>query len=78
MTTKRTVNTWLTIIIPIMAVLMLILLISGLVYEEMSEETFEIVHVGSGFLFVALAVIHAALNHGWIIHTYGKKKKPMP
>ncbi len=64
---------WLRVTVPIQSLLLIALLVTGLGANHFSPRVFEIVHKGGGLLFVALTVVHVALNRVWIKKNYFKK-----
>ena len=58
---------------PIIGVLILTQLFSGLFNRTLHYETFEIIHKGGGVLLFFGAVIHVALNWAWINTNFLRK-----
>lgn len=59
-------TTALKIVNPILGILALNQIVTGLFGEDLPPETFEILHEGGGILFAVTALIHLALNWGWV------------
>lgn len=59
-------NTALKIVNPILGILALNQILTGLFGEHLPPETFETLHEGGGILFAVIALIHLALNWGWV------------
>ena len=58
---------------PVIAVLILSQLVSGLLHKVLHYEVFEVMHKSGGiFLFIGV-LIHVALNWGWVKTTFLKK-----
>jgi hypothetical protein len=58
----------------LLGLLMLSQAVSGLLHDELPEETFEHIHVLGGLLIVAGTVVHVALNWGWVRANFFKKQ----
>ena len=63
----------LKIVNPILLVLVLNQLVTGLVGGKLSHEAFEILHEGGGILLAVAVALHLILNWGWVQSTYRKK-----
>jgi hypothetical protein len=59
---------------PIIGLLILSQLLSGLFNRMLHYETFEIIHKGGGILFFVVVIIHVALNWSWVKTTYLRKR----
>ncbi len=59
-------NTALKILNPILGVLALNQIFTGLFSDALPREAFEILHEGGGILFAVMALLHLALNWGWV------------
>ncbi len=59
-------NRLLKIVNPLLGLSFLTQAGSGLFHGALSHEAFEVVHEGGGYLLVALAAAHVALNWPWI------------
>ena len=55
---------------PIIGILILNQLLSGLFSRTLHHETFEIIHKGGGVLLFIGVVIHVALNWAWVKTTF--------
>lgn len=60
----------LKVINPILGILMVNQLVSGLFHDTLSAYLFEIVHKGGGITLAFLAALHLALNWRWVKLTY--------
>ena len=63
-------STWLKIINPMLALLVLLQAVTGFNAERIEGETFEALHVGGGLLLILLSIIHVVLNWEWIRANY--------
>ena len=70
-----TKNKALKIINPILAILLITQLLSGMFNEYLPYEVFEVVHEWGGFLFAILIVVHLILNWNWVKTNFFKKRK---
>ena len=67
-------NTVHKILNPIIALLFISQVVSGLSHERLSEEIFEFIHEGFGLVLVSLVIVHFILNFNWIKASYFKPK----
>jgi hypothetical protein len=67
---------YLKTIIPVMALLILTLAITGALeyFDLMSGRLFYYIHPFSGFVLFGLVVLHVGLNWGWIRAQYGGRR----
>jgi hypothetical protein len=63
-------NSLLKIINPIIGLLMLNQIITGMLGFKLPHEAFEIFHKGGGFILAGLVVVHLLLNWSWIKANY--------
>lgn len=68
-------NSLLKIVNPIMGLLFIAQILSGLFHRYIPHELFELVHEKGGVLLALLVVIHVALNWGWIRANFLKRKQ---
>ncbi|MFA5424676.1 MAG: hypothetical protein WC374_12550 [Phycisphaerae bacterium] len=68
-------NTALKILNLILAVMLINQVVTGLMADELSAGTFEILHEGAGLVLAGLIVLHLVLNFGWIKTSYFKVHK---
>ena len=68
-------NTVLSILNPVLAILLLTQLLSGVFRGYLPDEAFEVVHEGGGILLVLCAVVHLALNWGWVRASIFRRKR---
>jgi hypothetical protein len=47
---------------------------TGLLHDELSHETFELLHQNAAFVLVAAAVLHVALNWNWVRGLFAKRR----
>ena len=66
-------NTVLKILNPILALLLLNQLLTGLFHKALSHETFEILHGGNGILVALAALLHVILNWNWVRANFFKR-----
>jgi hypothetical protein len=66
-------NTIHKIINPIMLVLIISQVTTGLLHMKFSPETFETLHEGGGLILVGLVIVHLILNFNWIRASYFHK-----
>lgn len=67
-------STVLKILNPILAVLLVSQAVTGIFHARIPYETYEIVHGGGGYLFVAGVALHILLNWSWVKATYLRRK----
>ena len=60
---------------PIIGILILTQLLSGIFNRTLHYETFEIIHKGGGVLFFIGVITHVALNWGWVKTTFIGKRQ---
>ncbi len=66
-------NTALKILNPILGVLVLNQVLTGLFAEDISHEVFEVLHGGGGVVFAIGVVLHLILNWNWVRASFLKK-----
>jgi hypothetical protein len=66
-------NAALKILNPILLVLFVSEVVTGLFHAKLSHETFEFLHEGGGLLLLGLFIIHLILNFNWIKTSYLSK-----
>jgi hypothetical protein len=71
---NMTKNKALKIINPILAILLITQLSSGMFNEYLPYGVFEVVHVWGGYLFATLIVVHLILNWNWVKATYLRRR----
>jgi hypothetical protein len=59
-------NTTLRILNPVLAILMLSQLLSGIWHSQLSAETFTWLHVRGGVALIVALVLHVAVNWDWV------------
>ena len=47
---------------------------TGMLHDELSREAFEVLHQGAAFALIAVAVLHVALNWGWVRGLFAKRR----
>lgn len=60
---------------PILGILMVNQLVTGLFAHTLSADLFEIVHKGGGITLAFLATLHLALNWRWVKLTYFNRRQ---
>jgi len=68
-------NSVLIIVNPILGVLLINQIMTGLLHKMLPHETFEILHKGGGIVLMAVAVLHVILNWNWIKANFFRKQK---
>ncbi len=66
---------WLKITNPLLAVVFIVQVVTGIFHEQIGYETFEAIHPRFGFLLLIVVALHLFLNWSWIKAQYLKKKK---
>ena len=66
-------NTMLKIVNPVLGILFINQILSGVFGRSLSREAFEILHKDGGFVFAAVAVIHLILNWNWVKANFFKR-----
>lgn len=46
---------------------------TGMLADDLPPRLFQILHVGGGYLLIALAALHAALNWAWFRSAYRRR-----
>lgn len=65
---------WLLIINPLLLLLILAQVVTGMAADHLPEQVFQHVHFGGGSLLLVLGVAHLLLNWGWVKTNYFKRK----
>lgn len=65
-------NLVLKILNPILGILALNQILTGLFSETLPPEAFEILHEGGGIVFAIVVLLHVTLNWSWIKSNFGK------
>jgi len=75
-----TKTTMLKIVNPLLLLLVLTQGVTGMFRDQLGldEAKFELFHVYTGLLLVALALVHLALNWSWIKSQFGRKHPKAP
>jgi heme A synthase len=68
-------NTALKILNPVLAVVLINQILTGLLGLKLSQEAFEIFHRKAALVLAALVVLHLILNFNWIKANYFKSRK---
>jgi hypothetical protein len=68
-------NTALKILNPVLGLLLVSQVTTGLSGEALPHEVFEVLHEGGGILLAIVAATHVVLNWNWIRANYGRKPK---
>ena len=66
-------NTMLKIVNPILGLLVVNQILTGVFGQSLSREAFEILHKDGGFVFAAVAALHLILNWNWVKANYFKR-----
>jgi hypothetical protein len=66
-------NTMLKILNPILGLLVLNQILTGVFSDVLPREVFEIMHEGGGMIFAIAAVLHVILNWGWVKANFFKR-----
>jgi hypothetical protein len=66
-------NLILKIVNPLLLVLMISQLLTGVWGRELSHDAFTILHKGGGVLFAVLAAVHLLLNLNWFKTSYFRR-----
>ena len=56
----------LRILNPILAVLVVNQVLTGIFHEALPHETFEVMHENGGLVVAAAAILHVSLNWNWV------------
>lgn len=59
-------NKILKVLNPILGLLLVNQIVTGIFGESLPNELFEILHEGGGYVFAATAVLHVILNWNWV------------
>ncbi len=74
-----TKNAALKIINPILGVLLINQMLTGIFADEIlmrAPDAFEVLHEGTGYLIVFLSVVHVILNWPWVKANFFRKPAP--
>ena len=66
-------NTMLKIVNPILGVLVINQILTGIFGMSLSREAFEILHKDGGFVLAGAAVLHLILNWNWVKANFFKR-----
>ena len=66
-------NSVLKVLNPILGVLLVNQVATGLLHGSLSHEAYEILHEGAGILLAAAAVLHVILNWNWVKANFLKR-----
>ncbi|MEI8206956.1 MAG: hypothetical protein WCG03_08775 [Kiritimatiellales bacterium] len=66
-------NTMLKIVNPVLAVLFINQILTGVFGGSLSGEAFEILHEDAGFVLAAVATLHLILNWSWVKANFFKR-----
>jgi len=66
-------NTAFKVLNPVIAILLMIQVFSGLFSDSLSHDAFEILHEANGITLAILIVLHIALNWNWVKANFFKK-----
>ena len=66
-------NSALKMVNPILGILFVNQIVTGLIHGRLSYETYEVLHGGGGILLALVAVLHVILNWNWIRASYCRK-----
>jgi hypothetical protein len=64
----------LKIVNPILGVLLLNQIMTGLFHDALPHEAYEILHEGGGIVFAIMALLHLILNWNWIKANFFRKQ----
>ncbi|MBS3734998.1 MAG: hypothetical protein KGY99_08725 [Phycisphaerae bacterium] len=67
-------NAALKVLNPILGLLLVNQLVTGMSHESLSHETYEWLHVGGGIVLALAAVGHLALNWKWVSRAYRRRE----
>lgn len=67
-------NTMLKVLNPLLGILIINQILTGIFADALPREAFEIMHQTGGFLLAAGVSLHVILNWRWIKANYFKKK----
>ncbi len=59
---------------PVLGILLVSQVVSGVASGSISHETFEFVHEGGGIALAVVATIHVVLNWNWVKATYLRRR----
>jgi len=66
-------NTVLKILNPILGILVVNQILTGIFADSLPGNTFEILHQGGGIVFSVLVVLHVILNWNWVKANFFKR-----
>ncbi len=66
-------NTMLKIVNPILGILIINQILTGIFGDSIPREVFEILHEDGGFVLAIVAALHLILNWNWVKATYFKR-----
>ncbi len=59
-------NIILKVLNPILGLLLVNQIATGIFHDALPHEAFEIMHEGGGFVFAVVAILHVILNWNWV------------
>lgn len=68
-------NAMLKILNPLLGILFVNQMLTGIFNEALPHEAFEIMHEGCGFVLAVVALLHVILNWNWVKANF-KKSRP--
>ena len=66
-------NTMLKILNPILGVLLVNQIITGIFHHAIPHEAFELLHEGGGIVLAVAAILHVILNWNWVKSNFFKR-----
>lgn len=66
-------NTMLKIVNPVLGVLVISQILTGLLADTLPPKAFEILHEDGGFLLAGVAALHLILNWNWVKANFFKR-----
>ena len=67
-------NTVLKVLNPVLAILLINMILTGVLNKALSDEAFAILHKGGGIVFAFLSILHVILNWNWIKATFFRQQ----
>ena len=67
-------NSVLKVLNPILAILFLNQILTGILHDVIPKNAYEFLHEGGGTFFAVAAVLHVILNWNWVKANFYKKK----
>jgi hypothetical protein len=69
-------NDMLKVVNPILGLLVLSQILTGIFGEALPYKAFEILHKGGGYFLASVVALHLFLNWNWVKANYFKKRAP--